>query len=193
MGEAIVSSLRESELWLLSFYRQSEIAGALFFGRLAKNIRRGAIQRDMAKHFADESQHAWYWTRCVHELGADVQNLPFTYQDQYIEAGGMPVNMMEILAVTLAFERRVIGQYVAHSRAPGIAQPVVDTLAAIMTDEKWHIRWVTEALDGMKAEYGADVVEATLKRYIDADREVYRSFLDEYAERMSGVMQFKSK
>ena len=61
--------ISENELWLLSFYRTSELSGALFFGRLARALRAGPIQRDLTRHFADESQHAWYWTRCIAELG----------------------------------------------------------------------------------------------------------------------------
>ena len=31
-------TLPEHELWMLSFYRTSEISGALFFGRLARSL-----------------------------------------------------------------------------------------------------------------------------------------------------------
>ena len=57
--------LSENELWLLSFYRTSEISGSLFFGKLARTLRPGPIQIDMTKHFADEANHAWYWTECI--------------------------------------------------------------------------------------------------------------------------------
>src|ERR1043166_5120509 len=66
----------ENELWLLSFYRTSELSGALFFGRLARALRAGPIQRDLTHHFADESQHAWYWTRCIAELGDAARPVP---------------------------------------------------------------------------------------------------------------------
>ena len=44
--------------WILSFYRTSEISGALFFGQLANALRPSRIQADMTRHFADEAQHA---------------------------------------------------------------------------------------------------------------------------------------
>ncbi|HEY2515076.1 MAG TPA: ferritin-like domain-containing protein [Polyangiaceae bacterium] len=174
--------LRENERWLLSFYRTSEINGALFFGRLARAMRPGPIQADMTQHFADESAHASYWTVCLGDLGTKAIKLDHAYQDDYLEAGGMPANMMEVLAVTLAFERRVIRQYVQHSRVPELAAPVKDTLTRIMSDEKWHIRWVTAALESMEEEYGADTVRSTLQRYVDADKQVYRDFLQTNAE-----------
>src|SRR4029079_491029 len=60
----------ENLLWLLSSYRTSEISGALFFGQLARRLKPGAIQMDMTAHFADEAQHARYWTDCIAELSA---------------------------------------------------------------------------------------------------------------------------
>ena len=98
--------LHDDELFLLSYYRTSEINGSLFFGRLARTVRSGPIQHDLSKHFADEAQHAWYWTRCIDRLGARPIPMASGYQDQYLEAAGLPVNLMEVLAITLVFEQR---------------------------------------------------------------------------------------
>ena len=183
----------ENERWLLSFYRTSEINGALFFGRLARSMRPGPMQADMTKHFSDESQHAAWWSQCMTDLGLDALKLKGAYQDEYLEAGGMPVNMMEVLAVTLVFERRVVGQYVAHSKATDLKAPIKATLDKIMGDERWHIAWVSDALKKLEAEWGKDVVESTVKRYSDADREVYQRTLAEHEAMVEGLMTFKSK
>src|SRR6267142_354827 len=103
--------LDENQLWLLSFYRSSEISGSLFFGRLARSMKPSAIQADMTKHFSDEAQHAWFWTSCINRLGAEPIKLSSAYQDQYLTAAGAPSNMMEILAITQIFEKRVVNQY----------------------------------------------------------------------------------
>jgi len=63
-------ALSDDELFVLSYYRSSEINGSLFFGRLARVLRPGPVQHDLTKHFADEAQHAWYWTDCLDRLGA---------------------------------------------------------------------------------------------------------------------------
>lgn len=170
--------------WLLSFYRTSEISGALFFGELAKRLRPSAIQQDMTRHFADEAAHARYWTDCMAELGVAPLKLGTAYQDQYLAAAGMPANLMEILAITQVFEKRVVAQYALHDRSPNTPEPVRRTLAAIMEDEAWHIRWIRDALAGMEREYGADHIRSTLRRYILADREVYRRTVLEHRERV---------
>src|SRR5262249_37702424 len=53
-AEPRAAPVTENELWLLSYYRSSEINGALFFGRVARTIR-GPLQVDVTHHFADEA------------------------------------------------------------------------------------------------------------------------------------------
>ena len=178
----------ENELWILSFYRTSEISGALFFGRLARTMKPGEIQRDMTKHFSDESMHAWYWTACIEKLGAHALKLEQSYQDQYLAAAGLPVNIMEVLAITQVFEKRVIGQYSLHSSLPGLDPEIQATLRKIMQDEKWHIEWIRDALKGLESDYGKERVETTLKRFGEADLEVYRKTTDEHTERLQELI-----
>ena len=146
-------TISDDERWLLSFYRTSEISGALFFGKLAKTVGPGEIQHDLTKHFSDESMHSWWWTECLAKLNLTPIKLEMAYQDQYIAAAGMPANIMEILALTLIFERRVIGQYVLHRQSENLNPFVKQTIDTITNDEKWHIEWVTGALEKLKAEY----------------------------------------
>lgn len=180
--------IHEDDLWVLSFYRTSEITGALFFGRLARSMKSSPIQRDMTKHFADESMHAWYWTQCIEMLGAQPIKLNESYQDQYLAAAGMPVNIMEVLAITQVFERRVINQYARHERIPDLQPEIGETLARIMEDEKWHIKWIREALRGLESDYGRERIQSTLKRFTEADQFVYEQVTKEHAERIQRLL-----
>lgn len=186
-------SLTDSEHWILSFYRNSEISGALFFGRLARTMRPGPIQVDMTKHFADESQHAWYWTKALDDLGVKPIRVIDAYQDKYLEAAGMPVNMMEVLAITQVFEIRVIGQYSHHRAMPNLHPVIAQTIGTIMNDEKWHIQWVGAALKEMEKEYGAEHVQATMKRFSEADKQVYATVLKEHEDRVADLFAMRKK
>lgn len=187
---SLAQSIDENERWILSFYRTSEITGALFFGRLARSMKAGSsIQADMTKHFADESQHAWYWTKCLNDLKLDAIKLESSYQDQYLAAAGMPTNIMEVLAITQVFERRVIGQYGFHRQMEGVHPIVTNTIDTIMNDEKWHIHWVGQALKNMEPEYGKDHIDATIRKFHDADQQVYEKTLDEHGERMQELLR----
>ena len=173
--------------WILSFYRTSEISGALFFGELARSLRPSPIQQDMTRHFADEANHARYWTDCLEQLGVEPLKLPTAYQNQYLAAAGMPTNLMEILAITQVFEKRVVGQYTLHTRSPDVPDIVHRTIEHIMEDEKWHIEWIRKALEGMEDEYGANNIRDTLRRFTLADREVYRNTAIEHKERLGDL------
>lgn len=179
--------LDDNQLWMLSFYRTSEMSGALFFGRLARTLRPGQNQIDMTKHFADEAQHAWYWTSCIQDLGAQPLKLADAYQDQYAAAAGLPANLMEVLAITLIFERRAIRQYALHQRVPDLHPRISQTLARIMRDERWHIAWVRKALRAMEPEYGRPVIEAAIRRFGGADEAVYQKTLREHEERVKAL------
>ena len=180
--------ISENELWLLSFYRTSEISGSLFFGRLAKSLKAGPIQHDMTRHYADEAMHAWYWTDCLSKLGVEPLELGTAYQDQYLAAAGMPANIMEILAITQVFERRVINQYAVHGRADGIHELVKSTIERIVEDEKWHIRWIRDALKDMEPTYGKETIDTTIERFLKADREVYEKTIREHGERVKELL-----
>jgi bacterioferritin (cytochrome b1) len=183
------TSLGDAQRWLLSYYRSSEISGALFFGRLARAQAPGPLQEDLTRHFADEAQHARYWTDCISELGASALKLGVSYQDQYLVAAGLPANLMEVLAVTSVFERRVVNQYARHLAVPGLESAVARTLLKIMDDERWHIVWVRQALKDMEDEYGANQVKETVRRYQAADRQVYGATMREHEERLGFLLQ----
>ncbi|WP_204802342.1 ferritin-like domain-containing protein [Mycobacterium riyadhense] len=177
-------SLSENDLWLLSYYRHSEINAAQFFARVARFVR-GPLLLDVTHHFADEANHANFWTKCIDELGELPLKTQRAYQDQYIDAIGLPANVMEVMAITQVLEKRVIGQYRQHVRLPGIHPAVKQTIEKIMLDERWHIQYVREALKAMEDKYGAEEIELTLKRHTAADQEVYAKTLDEYSERIA--------
>ncbi len=181
--------ITENELWLLSFYRVSEISGALFFGRLARTFPPGPIQRDMTKHFSDESQHAWFWTECIERLGAKPLKLARTYQDQYLTEAGLPANTMEILALTQVFEKRVLNQYARHLAVANLRPEVHQTITRIVEDERWHIQWVQEALERLETEFGKDAIGRTLQRYRDADATVYRKTVEEHESRVKDLLR----
>ena len=185
--------LTENELWILSFYRTSEINGALFFGRLARAQKPGAIQHDLTKHFSDEALHAWYWTSCIERFGQKPLKMSQAYQDRYLEAAGIPANLMEILAITYTFEKRVMAQYGLHRKVPSLPAELEETFSRIMEDERWHIAWVTRALEELGPEYGRSYIDETLARCRRADEEVYRETLAEHAARIDDLIKMKKR
>ena len=170
--------------WLLSFYRGSELAGALFFGQLGRRLDPGRIQIDITHHFADEAQHARWWTEALEALGAEPLTLAGNYQDRYLREAGLPANLMEVLAVTQVFEQRVIRQYHRHRAAQALPQVVAATLDRILLDERRHIAWVRAALAAQRHVLGDEAVDAALARYRAADERIHAALLAEHAGRV---------
>ena len=177
--------LNENQLWLLSFYRLSEINGAEFFAKLAKIIRDPKISADLTRHFSEEAQHAWYFTDLIHKLGHTPIPMNRAYQDQYLDHIGVPANMMEILAITQVFERRVINHYAKQSRLQQKIPQISQTFDLIMDDEYWHLKWVNEALTQLEPRFGKDNIEKTIKHYWEIDKDIYSKLTLEHEQRFT--------
>jgi rubrerythrin len=177
--------LSENERWLVSYYRASEIAGATFFGRVARFARNAALATDLTQHFADEAKHAAWFTECLETMDAAPLKLNVAYQDDYLRTAGVPVNMMEILSITQVFERRVLNTYTKHAALPNTPMPIKRVLARIMRDEQWHVQWVKQALKDLEPTYGREHIASTVARHTQADRETYGRALQEHGERIA--------
>ena len=57
-----------------------------------------------------------------------------------------------------------------------------------MSDERWHLEWIRDALKAMESDYGADAIRETLRRFTEADREVYRKMTEEHGDRVDHLM-----
>jgi hypothetical protein len=51
-----------------------------------------------------------------------------------------------------------------------------------MEDEKWHLSWVQASLKDMEQKYGSEMINAAIKKYRQADQEVFEKTLKEYGE-----------
>lgn len=176
--------MTDSDRWLLSFYRASEIQGALFFGRLARTLRDERVLLDMTAQFEDEARHARLFTDCLHELGASPWDIGRAYQDAYLDAAGLPRDLLEVLALTHVFERRVMRQYASHRRLPGLDPRIACTLEEVMRDERRHVAWTAAALEGMRAD-SPERIDAALRRFREADELVHHDALAAWQQGMT--------
>lgn len=163
-----------SELWIMSYYRVSEIAGAMLFGKVARRIKDETLRVLISRHFADEARHAWVWTDAIVKVGGIPLEIPNTYQSRYGAEVGLPTSELELLGITQIFEKRVIDQYRKHQKRRGTHQVVKDALQSIMVDEQWHLKWVKDQLKALEKKHGKKEVAATVERYREIDERVYK-------------------
>jgi acyl carrier protein len=172
--------ITENELWLLSYYRESELAGSLLMGRLARETDDDDLRVRLTEHCAEEARHAWAWTETILKVGGTPKRVSETYQSRYHAAVGNPSNLLEVLALTQIFERRVVRHFRAHLSWPGTHPEVAKTLQQLIDEEAGHIRWVKDRLDAYAATNGEAVVKEMLDRFKQIDEQVYNE-LKQYA------------
>jgi acyl carrier protein len=167
--------ISENDLWILSYYRESELAGGLIMGRLARETDDDDLRVHLTEHCAEEAMHAWLWTETILKVGGVPKRVAETYQARYYAEIGMPASLLEILTLTQVFERRVIRHFRAHLKWPNVHPAVVDTLNRMIRDEVGHISWVKDRLDRYAAERGDAIVTETMRRFTEVDERVYEA------------------
>lgn len=165
--------ISENDLWILSYYRESELAGSLVMGRLARETDDDDLRVHLTEHCAEEAHHAWLWTKTILDVGGTPKRVAETYQTRYYAELGTPASLLEVLALTQVFEKRVIRHFRAHMKWPNTHPAVLATLQRMIDDEVGHISWVKDRLDRYAAEKDSAVVAATMRRYTEVDQRVY--------------------
>ena len=167
--------ISENDLWILSYYRESELTGSLVMGRLARETDDDDLRVHLTEHCAEEAHHAWLWTETILKVGGTPKRVAETYQTRYYAEIGTPASLLEVLALTQVFERRVIRHFRAHMKWPNTHPVVRETLQRMIDDEVGHISWVKDRLDRYAAEKGEAIVAETMRRFTEVDERVYET------------------
>ena len=178
----------DNDIWILSYYRESELAGSLVMGRLSQETDDDALRAKLTEHCAEEARHASLWSDTIIELGALPRRVRETYQTRYQERLGAPRTMLDVLALTQVFERRVVRHFTAHLSWPDTHPAIQRTLRTMIADEAGHISWVRDWLDAYAEQHGKIVVQSKLREYEAVDREVYAEVM-EWRERMGDLLR----
>lgn len=171
--------ISRAELKRLNFYRASELHGGLVLGQLVRRVRDPALILELTRHSAEEIVHARVWTETILRVGGHPRPVRDTYQARYAAHVGTTRGVLDVLALTQVFERRVYRHFLEHARLPTTHREVRRTLVRMVEEEKSHLSWVKRWLDA-QAETRPDEVLDAMTRYQEVDRRVYDELLDEY-------------
>jgi hypothetical protein len=172
------------ELGFLNFYRASELHGGLILGQVARRARGSQLVLELTRHSAEEVVHAQLWTETIISVGGEVRPVRETYQARYARFVGTPMALVDVLALTQVFERRVYRHFTEHLHRPATHPRVCATLERMLEEEKGHLRWVKHWLDEQARTRG-DAVQDTLARYAAADALVYAEMTHELGWRVA--------
>src|SRR6202171_5665921 len=73
-------SATEKQILIFSFYRDAELRGARLLFNIIGHLKDGDSQVKMAAHLADETRHAWLWTKRIADLGGSPVMIDDGYQ-----------------------------------------------------------------------------------------------------------------
>lgn len=163
---------------LMSYYRDAELRGANLLYRLMSHLDDPGSQVKLSKHFAEETHHAWLWTKRIHDLGGSPSKVGDGYQTR-IGLRTVPRNLLDILALTVVVEERSLARYTEHAARPNVDEGTRDVLCQVSQDEKWHIAWIRKKLEEIAAETedGVARMHESLAKYREVDEQVYRELL----------------
>ena len=128
--------------WKLNWWRQSELEGALLLGRIVGLAESGELCVRLTRHCAEEAKHSQLWADTIRELGLPHVRVRRSYQSFFLRHTGAPCTMLEVLAFTQVFERRVHRRFHEERLRPGMPAIVVNAYDQMIEDEKDHLAWV---------------------------------------------------
>jgi bacterioferritin (cytochrome b1) len=163
----------DRELRTLNFYRNSELHGALFMGRLARTLPDTSLLAHATRHCATEARHAAVLSEALEALGGRIDPHVTTVQEYYSAKGGIPATLVDLLVLSEVLEKRVLTTYRAHVARADVHPEIRRTLSDILEEmeEEDHGEegsWIEAALDQQPKER----VEAAERKWRGVDAAV---------------------
>lgn len=178
-------SAEDKQILIFSFYRDAELRGARLLFNLLGHLKDPDAQLKMSKHLADETRHAWLWTKRIADLGGSPVPVDDGYQRRLGLRTGVPKTIIDLLALTVVVEERAQSRYTAHAALPGVDAETLDVLKAVTEDENWHLSWIEKKLRDIARDMGDEKrADEALERYRAIDREVYATLAADEAQLM---------
>ncbi len=174
---------RSLEVLRCSYYRDAELRGANLLFRLLRRVEDPEAQILLSQHLADETRHAWLWTKRIQEMGAAPVPVDDGYQVRIGKLAGLPRHVVDLFALTVVVEQRALREYVQHMKQPDVDPDTRAVLEAVTRDEGWHIDWIRKkARELAEAAGEPDRMERALERFREIDARVMEDLRAKEAE-----------
>ena len=168
------------EAGVLNFYRASQLHSGLILGQMVRRANDARLILSLTRHSAEEVMHAQLWTETIIAIGGRPAPIRDTYQTLYAAAVGPPSTLLDVLALTQIFERRMYRQFFLHVRVHGIHPAVAATLRRMIENERAHLTWVKAWLDEQAKSRRAEVRDV-VRKYSVADERIYATLSAEFS------------
>lgn len=167
--------MSDDQLYVLSFYRASELAGSLLFGQLAMHTGYDELRTPLTEQCSEEARHAWLVNETIVALGGSPIKVEKTFQSEIAKIFGMPTGIVDILCLTKVFEERVLEHYQKHASMKSEAPRIIAMLNEMIEDESGHVDWIEEALK----QYEDQGASEKLRQAQEIDKQIYAKLIKE--------------
>jgi hypothetical protein len=169
----------ERELWVLNFFRNSELHGALLMGRLARALGDTTLLVNATRHCATEARHAAMLSEAIARAGGRLDPKIETIQERYAAKGGVTASLIDLLVLSEVLEHRVLSTYRAYLSRSDVHPIARETLTAIVAEMEQegsdeHAGWIETALEAQSH----DTVEQAERRWRAIDDQVARDLAE---------------
>jgi rubrerythrin len=165
---------------IFSFYRDAEIRGASLLMKMTAREKDPEAQVLFSRHVADETRHAWLWTKRIRQLGGMPVEVPDGYQRRLGKAVGIPASIVDLFALTVVVEERSCSRYSEHAASRYCDDITREVLEELTKDEKWHISWMEEWMMRLAQQRGTEEKARTqLARFRRIEQEVFEAFKED--------------
>lgn len=163
----------ETLVKVFSYYRDAELRGSNLLYRMLRIVDDPEAQVNLSEHLADETRHAWLWTRRIRDLGRTPIAVDDGYQVRIGRYAGIPRNPVDLFALTVVVEQRALRRYQEHLRRPELDEATRQVLEEVTRDEGWHVDWMRRKGREMARKAGEpERFDASVRRYRDIDGRV---------------------
>lgn len=162
-----------------SYYRDAELRGSNLLYRMLRFVKDPEAQMNLSEHLADETRHAWLWTKRIRDLGRTPEPVEDGYQVRIGRAAGIPRNVVDLFALTVVVEQRALRRYQEHMRRPDVDEETLEVLRQVSKDEGWHLDWMRKKGRELAEQAGeSQRFDQALKRFREVDRQVMEGLDD---------------
>ena len=162
-----------------SYYRDAELRGSNLLFRMLRMVDDPESQMSLSEHLADETRHAWLWTKRIRDLGRSPVQVDDGYQVRIGRRAGIPRNVVDLFALTVVVEQRALRRYREHLGRPDLDAETREVLELVTKDEGWHIDWMRRKGRELAHKEGdPERFDAALRRFRQIDGEVMEELAD---------------
>jgi hypothetical protein len=155
------------EVAALNLYCTSALQSARLLGQMARRAFDPRLRLELSRRAADAHLHAQLWAETIRAVGARPQTSALAYHALYQEQTGRADTLLQVLALTEVYERRLARQLIRHFHRADVSPTARASIRRMLEEELrpgWVAPWLEQLTEADRAR--ADEVR---RRYAEAD------------------------